>query len=102
MPPRICPPAKIISLCFGDRCHGSLASGVVKRLGERTAQRVRVARWYDADQTPESRQTRKIGAAGAISAHERKSAGEGLALYQGKAFLTGSEHKNMGRLIKRP
>src|SRR5262249_55860652 len=87
---------------FGDRCHGSLASGVIKRFGERTAQRVRVARWYDADETPESRQTRKIGAAGTISAHEWKSAGEGLALYQGKPFLTGSKNKNRGRLIKRP
>ena len=73
---------------------------IIKSLGERTTQRVRVACRYDADQTCKSQQGRKIGAAGAIGAHERKSACECLALYDGEAFLTGSKRKHVGRFIE--
>ena len=68
-------------------------------MGERTTQRLRIACWYDVDQTRDSH-PREIGPAGAIGAYERKSAGKGLALYDGKAFLTGRKHKNVGRSIE--
>src|SRR5262249_1321690 len=55
--------------------------------------------WYDVDQTRDSH-PREIGPAGAIGAYERKSASKGLTLYDGKAFLTGREHKNVGRSIE--
>ena len=99
MPHCIRPPAKGLALRPGDPRHARVASGVIKSLGERTTQRLRIACWYDVDQTRDS-QPREIGPAGAIGAYERKSASKGLTLYDGKAFLTGRKHKNVGRSIE--
>ena len=55
-----------------------------------------IACWNNSNQTRQARQVRKIFASRAIGAYEWESARESLALYDGKTFLTGRKHKNMG------
>src|SRR5262245_45641602 len=54
MPHCIPPPAKGLALRSGDPRDARVASGVIKSLGKRTTQRLRIARRHNADQTRET------------------------------------------------